>query len=296
MKGKIVIRPAKPSDREAVLGLCKHSFDWGDYVPDVWDEWIKERHSRIFTAAENGESVGIMRVSLPKRQEAWLQAARTHPDHRRRGIATALAKACLEWAEDKGARVVRLSTDSDNYAAHGALEKMDFTRISDFLIMKCRKLQVEEAQNCRWALESDLNEIGEFLRKSDTFEASGRLYSVLFVWKSLEKTDLERFVANRRAIAHCHGDAIDGLVLIDDAVRKLWEEDPIQTCYVDGNRLAVLETLRFLKAYSHNEGFKRIYAFACNTPLISEALIESGFTLDNQNTEFIYEKTLAPHL
>ncbi len=70
------------------------------------------------------------------------------------------------------------------------------------------------------------------------------------------------------------------------------------TCdaYVDGNRLAVLETLRFLKAYSHNEGFKRVYAFACNTPLISEALIESGFTLDDQNTEFIYEKTLTPHL
>jgi ribosomal protein S18 acetylase RimI-like enzyme len=294
VKDKIVIRPAKPSDKAAVLELCRHSFAWGDYVPDVWDEWIKERHTMIFSATQNDVPVGIMRVSLPKPEEAWLQAARTHPDHRRRGIATALAKACLKWAEDNGARIARLSTDSDNYAAHRALEKMHFTRVSDFLIVKCRKLQSNEAQNCRWASESDLATIWEFLNESDIFEAAGRLYSVLFVWKSLEREDLERFVANRRALAHFQGDAVDGLVLVDDAVRKHWEDEPIQACYIDGSRPAVAEMMRFLKAYSQGKGFKKVYAFACNIPLVSEALIESGFTRDDSTTEFIYEKALGP--
>jgi GNAT superfamily N-acetyltransferase len=295
VKDRIVIRPAKPSDRKAVLELCKHSFTWGDYVPDVWDEWIGERRSRIFTATLDDEPVGIMRVSLPKREEAWLQAARTHPGHRRKGVATALAKACLKWAKDKGARVARLSTDSDNYKALKALAKMRFNRISDYLVMECNQLQDKKSQNCRWATENELDELWEFLRTSDMFAASGGLYTVLFVWKSLKKEDLKKFVASRKAIGYFRGDAVNGLTLIDDAARMRWEDNPIQTCYVDGGQLAVSEMLRFLKAYSRNEGFKRIYVFACNTQSVSETLTASGFTLDDHNTEFIYEKALDSH-
>ncbi|MGB9134933.1 MAG: GNAT family N-acetyltransferase [Candidatus Bathyarchaeia archaeon] len=291
MRDQLVVRQAKQSDREAVFKFCEHSFDWGDYVPDVWDGWMKEQHSRVFTATLNGEPVGIMRVSLPKPGEAWFQAARTHPDYRRRGIATALAGACLEWARDDGAKIIRLSTDSDNYASRKTLEKLDFTRTSDFLIMRCERLQSEVSQDCRWARESEVERIWKFLGESEVFDASEGLYTVLFVWMSLERRDVERFVADRKAIIHIRGSVVDGLVLVDDTVRKLWEET--QTCYIDGDRSAVSEMLKFLKAYAYREGFKRVHAFACNTSLIREMLTAAGFSRDDQNTEFIYEKTLT---
>ena len=294
METKFAIRPANPSDREDVLKLCEHSFDWGDYVPDVWDEWIRDRQSRIFAATLDNRPVAIMRVSLPKPSEAWLQAARTHPAHRRMGIATALALACLEWARSNGARVARLSTDSDNYIAQKALEKMNFVRVSDFLTMKCGKLQAEDSIECRWGAISDANRIWKFLKESDVFKASGGLYTVLFVWKTLEKKDLKRFVTSGKAIVHTSEKDVDGLILIDDGVRTRWEEDPVQTCYIDGDRRAISKMLRFLKSQSHVEGFRRIYAFACNLPLVSEALTAAGFASDDQNTEFIYEKPLIP--
>jgi ribosomal protein S18 acetylase RimI-like enzyme len=293
MIGRLVIRPAQQSDREAVFRLCEHAFDGGDYVPDVWDMWLREQHSRVFTATLDGVPVGIMRVVIQKPGEAWFQAARTHPNHRRVGIATTLAEACWEWARNNGAKTVRLSTDSDNYAAQEALKKLGFTRISDFVIMKRERPQPQKADNCRWARKGDVERIWKFLADSEAFKASARLYTVLFVWMSLDKKDLTRFVTGGKAIIHQCDDDVDGLVLIDETVRDVWDNKPIQTCYVDGERRAIFEMIGFLETYAHAEEFETVYAFACNTPLIVEALTEAGFSRDDQNTEFIYHKTLS---
>lgn len=293
MKGKLVIRPAQLSDKETVFKLCERTFDWGDYVPNVWDEWLEERHSKVLAATLDGELLGIMRVALPKTSEAWFQAARTHPNHRREGIATALAEACSEWARSMGARVVRLSTDSDNYVAQKALDKLGFTRISDFTIMKCEKLELGEAKNCRWAQKSDLGRMWAFLQSSEILRESAGLYTVIFVWMSLGRRDLEEFVVNEKAIVHYRDGALDGLVLVDETVREVWDGNPIQTCYIDGDLQTVLDMMRFLKAYARQQRVTKVYAFACNVPTIVEALAKAGFSRDDPNSEFIYQKALV---
>ena len=293
MIDKLVIRPAQQSDREAVFKFCEHAFDWGDYVPDVWDMWLKEQHSRVLTATLDGAPVGIMRVAIQKPGEAWFQAARTHPNHRRTGIATVLTEACCEWARNNGAKTVRLSTDSDNYSAQEILKKLGFIQISDFVIMKCERPQPEEAVNCRWTRKGDVERIWKFLAGSGVFKASAGLYTVLFNWFSLDKKDLNRFATGGKAIIHQYDDVVDGLILIDETVRDVWDNKPMQTCYVDGERRAISEMMKLLGTYAHAEDFATVYAFACNTPLVVEALTEAGFSRDDQNTEFIYHKTLS---
>ena len=293
MKEKLVIRPAQLSDKEAVFKLCERTFDWGDYIPDVWEEWLKERHSIVLAATLDDELLGIMRVALPKLSEAWFQAARTHPNHRREGVATALAEACSEWARSMGARLARLSTDSDNYVAQKAIEKLGFTRISDFTIMKCEKLELEEAENCRWAQKSELEGMWAFLQSSEILRESAELYTVLFVWMSLARQDLEKFVVNEKAIVHYRDGTLDGLVLVDETVREVWDGSPIQTCYIDGDLRTILDMMGFLKAYARQQRVTKVYAFACNTPTIVEALAKAGFSRDDPNSEFIYQKALV---
>jgi ribosomal protein S18 acetylase RimI-like enzyme len=293
MIDKLVIRPAQQSDREAVFKFCEHAFDWGDYVPDVWDMWLNEQHSRVFTATLDNAPVGIMRVAIKKPGEAWFQAARTHPNHRRMGIATALAEACCEWARNNGAKTVRLSTDSDNYAAQEVLKKLGFIRISDFIIMKCERPRPQEAGKCRWARKGDVERIWKFLAGSDVFKASAGLYTVLFIWMTLDKKDLDRFVTSGKAIIHQCEDVVDGLILIDETVRDVWDNKPIQTSYIDGERRAISEMMKLVKTYASTDDFETVYAFACNTPSLVKALTEAGFSRDDQNTEFIYHKTLS---
>ena len=35
----MVIRRALDSDKAKVLEFCKNTFEWGDYIETVWDEW-----------------------------------------------------------------------------------------------------------------------------------------------------------------------------------------------------------------------------------------------------------------
>ena len=294
MKRGLVIRPAQPRDKKAVFDFCTRTFDWGDYIPDAWDTWLKEENSRVFVAAVSGTPVGIMRVSLPKPGEAWMQAARTHPAYRRRGISTALAEACMAWARSEGATIARLSTDSDNYAAQGAVQKLGFKRISDFLIMKCENPEAEEAKNCRWAQISDVETLWELLENSEIYKKSGGLYSVGFVWMALNRKDLENFVAKENAIVHTRDSFVDGLLLTDETIEAVWDEKPIQTSYVDGDSQAVLDMIKFFKTHAHQQGVETVYAFAYNVPTTAEALTKAGFKRDVQNTEFIYFKQLVP--
>lgn len=289
---QLSIRPAQQSDKEVVLKFCEHTFDWGDYIPQVWDRWLPERQARLFTATLNDKPVGIMRVCLQKPSEAWLQAARTDPQYRRRGVATALTDACLQWAVKREAEIVRLGTDSDNQVAQRLLTSLNFTKVSDFLIMECEELQTDEAGNSKWAEITDLEDMWKFLRNSKTFEASAGLYTIIFEWISLDDNDLRRFVANKKAIVHKNCEIVDGIILIDEAIKKAWEEPVFQTCYIDGDHKSITDMVKFFKAYCRVQGIKKIYAFACNTPTIAKTLTESGFTNEDPSTEFIYQKEL----
>ena len=35
-------RLAQSSDKKDVLNFCQYTFSWGDYIHEVWDNWINE--------------------------------------------------------------------------------------------------------------------------------------------------------------------------------------------------------------------------------------------------------------
>jgi len=35
----MVIGGALDSDKEKALGFCENTFEWGDYIETIWDEW-----------------------------------------------------------------------------------------------------------------------------------------------------------------------------------------------------------------------------------------------------------------
>lgn len=289
----VSIRPAQQSDRKTVFKFCEQTFDWGDYVPNVWDVWLRDEKAKLFTATLDNKPVGIMRVSMQKAGEAWLQAARTDPSYRRIGVATALTNACLNWAERKGAKIARLGTDSDNHVAQRAFEKFGFTQISDFLIMKCENLRAEKAENSRWARERDIKKTWRFLSHSEIFAESASLYTILFVWASLGKQSLAGFITSKNAILYRSNGTVTGLVLIDKTVRDVWREKPFQTCYIDGNHQAIVDMMKFFKDYSYRRGVAKVYAFAYNTPSIANALSSAGFSREEPTTELIYERRMT---
>ncbi|MFB6152208.1 MAG: N-acetyltransferase family protein [Haloarculaceae archaeon] len=106
------VRQAREDDVGAVTAFTRDTwaeFDAGDYVPDVFAEWVATDgpDQRTVVAERGGEVVGVCQVVLLSAHEAWTQGIRVHPDHRGSGVGRALNDACFEWARDRGATVCR---------------------------------------------------------------------------------------------------------------------------------------------------------------------------------------------
>lgn len=291
MRRDFSVREAKPSDKEIVLKFCEHTFEWGDYIPDVWDRWLTESNGKLFVATFKDLPVGISYVAILKKGEAWLQGARTAAEFRRKGVASLLNRACLEFAIKRGAKVARLITESNNFATQAAMAKLGFKRIADWVFMEFDGCELETCSGVRWAEKADVEEIWKFLASSECYVKSAGLYSVVFSWISFGRADLKKFVERRMTLVYERNKEIRGLVLVDDTIRLAWQENSVQTCYVDGDFSAALEMGRFLKTHCYNEGIAKIYGVMANYVPLILAFSELGFRKGG-NTELVYEKRL----
>jgi RimJ/RimL family protein N-acetyltransferase len=289
---RILVRKARGSDREAVLKFCEKTWSWGDYIPRVWDKWLKQKNSRLFVATIKGVPVGISQVSIDKPQEVWLRGARTDPDYRRKGVATAITRKCLKYATRQGAKVARLVTESDNEAAQTLLQKLGFDQVAEFVNMKNERVTAEKAEASEWAAKNDVETLWNHLQSSDNYSKAAGLYAMLYHWFSLEKEDLARFLDQQKVILHKNKKGeTDGLTLIEDATAREWRENTIQTCYIDGNHNAVVDMTKFLKNHCKNINVEKIYGFTCNRKPVTSALEKLGFKPPN-SIEIVCERKI----
>ncbi len=109
---RVYIRAARTADREAVLRFSEHTWDWGDYLPFVWDRWLRERRGKLLVATIDRQPVAAAHVALAALGEGWLEGLRVDPAYRRQGIATVVTRRCLKETVKLGCRVVRFATAS----------------------------------------------------------------------------------------------------------------------------------------------------------------------------------------
>ena len=110
---ELTIREARPDDIAAIRAFATDTFAWGDYVPDLIEGWIAD-DGAVHVACVDDVPIAMMRLSFLGPTELWSQAARVHPDHRGRRIASALQDAQVAWARDRGGQVIRLQIEDVN--------------------------------------------------------------------------------------------------------------------------------------------------------------------------------------
>lgn len=146
----MVIRRARPEDKDAVLRFATHTWHGWDYIPRVWDDWLVAPDSVLLvvtpgikaSAADAVDADGaalwpdvpiaMTRVVMVTKEEAWLEGVRVDPRVRGMGVATDLQVAELGWAAAQGARVVRYVTGEDNEGSHRLGAKHGFRVVTAF--------------------------------------------------------------------------------------------------------------------------------------------------------------------
>lgn len=111
----MAIRQATYADIDAITAFTTGTFEWGDYVPDALAGWIDDPNGIVLVETDDSDKpIAVGRCFLLTPTEAWLHAARVHPDRKGEGIAGRLAVAFTDWARDRGALIARLLVEEIN--------------------------------------------------------------------------------------------------------------------------------------------------------------------------------------
>jgi len=116
----LVVRRARESDREAVLGFATNTWDGWDYIPHAWPVWLAARDGVVLVGCrpDDDRPVAITRVAMVSPTEAWWEGIRVDPAVRGMEVAADLQVAELYWTAAQNANVVRYATGANNEGSH----------------------------------------------------------------------------------------------------------------------------------------------------------------------------------
>lgn len=290
-------RFAKKSDKEDVLKFCVNTFDWGDYIDQVWDLWFSDSNGALIVAENKirhtkGSVIAVSHVSLcPNRKNIWLEGIRINPDYRRRSIATELLSKMLSYGKLQGAKEASAIVGVNNLPSQLMMENNGFNVISKWNYYSIDKPQEFERDNVRTAAFSDIKKVWDYLKQSQIYKSSGKRYVNSWRWYSFDSETLSSIIKDGKLLISGN-DVIEGIAIINKD--GYWNKnDVFQIVYLDAASVSSLyDLIGFVISLVHsgNDPYKRIQIFSPQIRQLSSLIKE----LDMHNSEqfLLYRKTI----
>lgn len=290
-------RFAKKSDKEDVLKFCVNTFDWGDYIDQVWDLWFSDSNGALIVAENKirhtkGSVIAVSHVSLcPNRKNIWLEGIRVNPNYRRRSIATELLSKMLSYGKLQGAKEASAIVGVNNLPSQLMMENNGFNVISKWNYYSIDKPQEFERDNVRTAAFSDIKEVWDYLKQSQIYKSSGKRYVNSWRWYSFDSETLSSIIKDGKLLISGN-DVIEGIAIINKD--GYWNKnDVFQIVYLDAASVSSLyDLIGFVISLVHsgNDPYKRIQIFSPQIRQMSSLIKE----LDMHNSEqfLLYRKTI----
>jgi GNAT superfamily N-acetyltransferase len=287
------VRPATASDKTAIAAFTRETFSWGDYVVDAFDRWQADDSGVTLVATDDSDTaIGVARWAFLSPTEVWAQGARVHPDHRRKGVSTALTEEGNRWARGHGGQVVRLVTEDWNVAAQQQVAKSGFRLVSRWHMWQ-RPVgdaapktagnggqRVPPDERLMPAAESEVGPAFLAWSAGSMAAAAHAFITERWTWRRFKPDDLVA-AARRRAFWACPA----GWLIADI------EDDDPDTCWVSWMMAAEEDAYRLLRAAidrASTDGAERIVTMLPETDWLDRAAQRAGFEADHHL--LVYER------
>jgi GNAT superfamily N-acetyltransferase len=174
-------RDARPEDREEIFAFTANTWEHGDYISYVFDDWLADR-SGLFLVIEDTSTnriAGLDKLTMIALGEAWFEGLRIRQEYRGRGLATQVQRHMIGEARRLGASTVRLLTRVNNVPIHLAAYRDGFSRIAHVrgfnwkLASATGQTPTTEVYNLRPATPEEAPILYHGWRQSSAYRVSG---------------------------------------------------------------------------------------------------------------------------
>ena len=136
-------RLAQSSDKKNVLNFCQNTFSWGDYIHEVWDNWINEGNLIVI---ENDQiPVSMAHVGFyPDEKMIWIEGIRVNQNFRKKGFAQKMIHHFEENAKSQEFKISRMLIASENNPSLTLAKKLEYQIISKWNYFSLESKQISQ--------------------------------------------------------------------------------------------------------------------------------------------------------
>jgi GNAT superfamily N-acetyltransferase len=302
MDTELTFRPARPDDRAAMERICAQTWEWGDYIPEVWDDWLADAArsqaqggcDTLIVGELAGRVVALSKITGQAHGQVWLEGMRVDPDYRRRGIAGQFLDYSLAYARRHGARVVRLGTGHQNTPVHITAARAGMERVGSCVHWTAEPLFSDGLAGLPelslLTLEHEA-QVQTFLAESTVLAHTHGLYSVDWAWQELSAGDVEPLLKRGQVVAWCMPDGqLAGLATIhaDREGNEMW------VGFADGEAAAVTQLASAIRMQAAQLGAERVQAMVPDLAWLRDAYHAAGYDSGDWEGELlVFERWLT---
>jgi GNAT superfamily N-acetyltransferase len=270
----LLIRRARRSDKRGVLSAVRTVWGGQDRVPELFDSWVTHRTGPFFVAESSGRVVGMGKVTLVSPTEAWLEGGRVAPRWRRRGIATALIAHRIAYARERGVRVLRFSTASDNTPIHRAAKRFGFARVAS--LGRWEAASAAGAPPTRAAPHQAiavLRRVGPLIQVGHGWE-----------WRDLTAADVRSAIGRGRVFVA--GRRVEAVAIVGDRY-----DGSLMVMSIGGEGPALVDLLRALRSEARRRRLDDVSFYAAS-PAQRRAARSAGYRRPWSGEAYLFERRL----
>lgn len=264
----VKVRPARPSDKAPLMSFIKDVWGGTDYIPKVWDEWLKDEKGKMFVVEVDGVPVGMNRVRFLEDGSAWFEGVRVHPSFRGKGLASMLGENSMKVARERGISVFRLTSGSSNKQAHRQIARVKFKEVSRFSVYEPKGKGHRPKGKAERVTAERASEAMELIASSKEFRLGSGVFWHDFTAASMTP-DVVRGLAQEGAVWRT-GKAV-AVTRHGSEGEPNWEE----VCFVGGPASDALELVKSL--VGRNPGAKERWVFVPQGSPLIHALRGEGY-------------------
>ena len=296
------------SDKEEVLKFCVDTFEWGDYIDQVWDLWYSDQSGFLFVAEQEyslynkkqPSVVALSHVSLcPNKNNVWLEGIRVNPNYRRRCVATQLINKMISYGQEQGASKASAIVSKKNIASQLMMERNGFILISKwtyYSINNITRLVNKAKLGSKVATLNDIEMIRDYLRHSEVFKLSGGTYVNSWKWYpiNLYSSILADLIENKKVLLNGNNNSIEGIAIINrdrhwnkenNNNRNNSNSNAFQIVYLDAsNVFALKDLISFVINLIHSEDviYDRLQVYSPQITYASIVMEQTGTIMSEE--------------